>query len=257
MKETRFEEEINGFLFREYGDLGTPKYLVIGLPDVGLVGAIASVHLVRQLKLEDVIGVDSYSLLPPVVIVSNGEPKHPVRIYSNGSLAVIATDIPIPPASAPPLSAAIVQFARTRGIEAIISMTGVGNPLRFEMEKPGLYIISSDENASRIASQVRAEKLKEGILAGPYALILKESIRKRLSNIVVMADSFLDIPDPEAAAVALEAASAIIGVSVDTRSLLEEAERIKLRLKDLMKETKNVMARMGKGLEYRPPLMYT
>nr|MEB3860244.1 PAC2 family protein [Desulfurococcales archaeon] len=239
MKETRFEEEIHGFLFREYGDLGSPKYLIVGLPDVGLVGSIASVHLVRQLKLDDVIGVDSYSLLPPVVVVSNGEPKHPVRIYSNGDVAVIATDVPIPPASAGPLSAAIVQFARTRGIGAVISMTGVGNPMRFEMERPGLYVISSDEEASRIASQVKAEKLREGILAGPYALILKESVRKKLSNIVVMADAFLDIPDPEAAAVALEAVSTIMGVTIDTRSLLEEAERIKLRLKDLMKETKN------------------
>ncbi|MMZ71367.1 hypothetical protein D1872_347220 [compost metagenome] len=65
------------------------------------------------------------------------------------------------------------------------------------------------------------------------------------------------MPDPEAAAVAVESVSKITGVDVNVSRLLEEAEKLKLRLKDLMKETRNVMAKMGKTYEYRPPLIYT
>jgi uncharacterized protein len=53
-----YEEEINGFIYREYRPLGKPRFLVIGLPDVGLVGEIAAVHMIRSLGLTDSIGVD-------------------------------------------------------------------------------------------------------------------------------------------------------------------------------------------------------
>jgi uncharacterized protein len=53
-----YEEEINGFIYREYRPLGKPRFLVIGLPDVGLVGEIATVHMIRNLGLTDSIGVD-------------------------------------------------------------------------------------------------------------------------------------------------------------------------------------------------------
>jgi predicted ATP-grasp superfamily ATP-dependent carboligase len=53
-----YEEEINGFIYREYRPLGKPMFLVIGLPDVGLVGEIAAVHMIRSLGLTDSIGVD-------------------------------------------------------------------------------------------------------------------------------------------------------------------------------------------------------
>jgi uncharacterized protein len=53
-----YEEEINGFIYREYKPLGKPRFLVIGLPDVGLVGEIAAVHTIRSLGLTNSIGVD-------------------------------------------------------------------------------------------------------------------------------------------------------------------------------------------------------
>jgi predicted ATP-grasp superfamily ATP-dependent carboligase len=53
-----YEEEINGFIYREYRPLGKPRFLVTGLPDVGLVGEIATVHMIRNLGLTDSTGVD-------------------------------------------------------------------------------------------------------------------------------------------------------------------------------------------------------
>jgi len=44
-----YEEEILGYNFIEYGELGRPRLLVLGMPDAGLVGPIASGHLVRSL----------------------------------------------------------------------------------------------------------------------------------------------------------------------------------------------------------------
>jgi len=251
------EEEIAGFTFRYLERLEGLDYLILGLPDVGLVGAIASLHIIREAKMEDKVGIDSYTAFPPVVVIQGGEAKHPMRVYVRDRIGVLITDVPIAPPALPPFASAIVQFARLQGVRMLLSVTGVGSPSRIEAEKPRLFALANDRESEIEAGRIGAGKIDNGILVGPYALILKEATRRGLSNLVVLVESFIDLPDPEAAAVAVDALNKITGLSVDTGKLLEEAEKIKLRLKELMRETKNVMAKMGKGMEYRPPLIFT
>ena len=257
MKGVVLEEEINGFLFRYTEPPGGLDYLIVGLPDVGLVGAIASLHIVREAGMKDKIGIDSYAAFPPVVVIQEGEPKHPVRVYVRDRIGVLVTDVPIAPPALAPFAQALVQFARLQGVRMLLSITGIGSPSRIEAEKPQLYYLASDRESEIEAGRLGAKRVPGGILVGPYALLLKESVRRGLSNLVLLVESFVDLPDPEAAAVAVEAVNKVTGLGVDTGKLLQEAEKIKLRLKELMRETKNVMARMGKGMEYRPPLIFT
>jgi len=252
-----YEEEIAGFLFREHERLPGLDYLVLALPDVGLVGAITGLHMVRELKMRSLVGIDNYAAMPPVVVVHEGEANHPVRIHVSGRVGVLVTDVPVAPPAVPAFAAAIVNYARLKGVKLMVSVTGMGSPSRIDVQKPSLYYLASDPAAAEAAEKAGAKRLEQGILVGPYALILKESARRGLPNLVLMVESFMDLPDPEAAAVAVEAVGAITGVSVDVNKLLEEAEAIKVRLKELMKETRNLMARMGKSYEYRPPLLYT
>lgn len=258
MRKEFLEEEIGGFSFREYGELGRPRYLVLGLPDIGLVGSIGAMHVVRSLGMDDVMGIESYAFLPPVVVISSGEPKYPMRIYRKDDMAVLVTDVPVSPPGLAPLAMAIVEFARRRGIELIVSMTGLGSPKRLQGGGTSVYWIASDSEADKAAREAdMGERLEEGILVGPYAIILKEAVRKMVSNIVIMAESYPEFPDPEAAAEAVRALSRLSNREIDVGKLLEEAELLKIRLKGLMKDTKETLAKMGKGYEYRPPLIYT
>ncbi|MEB3774730.1 MAG: PAC2 family protein [Desulfurococcales archaeon] len=258
MLNTYYEEEIYGFLYREYGDLGEPSTLLVSLPDVGLVGSIAGAHIVRELGMKDVVGIDSYSAFPPVAVIQGGEPKHPLRIYSDGRISVLLTDIPIPPPVVIPLARSIVEWSMRRGIKTIIGVTGLGNPARLELEKPSIYYLATSKRAEEQLTGIDGiKKMGDGILVGPMAIILKESARLRLNMLMLMADSYIDIPDPEAAARIVEALSKILDIRVGVEKLMKEAELIKLRYKELMKETRNMMAKMGKGYEYRAPLLYT
>ncbi len=252
-----YEEEINGFIYREYRPLGKPKFLIIGLPDVGLVGEIAAVHLIRSLGLVDSIGVDSYTMLPPVAVIKSGEGLCPLRIYSGGNLSVMVTDIALSPRAVVPLALSIVEFSRLRGVEFLIGLTGVANPERAEIEKPKVYWLASTGEASNLISKAPGVKrAEEGYIVGPYAIILKESIRRRVNTLIIMADSFLDLPDPEAAAEILKTLSYILGVEIPVEKLVEEGELVRLRMKELMKETRSALARIGKGYEYRAPIVY-
>ncbi|MEB3847244.1 MAG: PAC2 family protein, partial [Desulfurococcales archaeon] len=86
-----YREELGGFTYHLYGDYSGIEYLVLGLPDVGLVGAITGLHLIRELKMKDVVGIDSYTSMPPVVVIHNSEPMYPMRIYRHGNLGVLLT----------------------------------------------------------------------------------------------------------------------------------------------------------------------
>lgn len=229
--------------------------MIVGLPDVGLVGEIAAIHIVRSLNMKEYVGIDSYSLLPPVASIRGTGDPSPIRIYSNGDVAVLASDIAIPYRSVVPLSMAIVEFARIKGIRHIVGLTGVATPERAEISEPRLYWVASDQLSEDLVGGVMGKRMEEGFLVGPYAIILKESMRKRMNSLILMVESFLDIPDPESAAVLLKAVSSLIGVSIPTERLQEEGELLRIRMRDLMRETRSVMARMGKGYEQRSLVM--
>ncbi|MCS7107045.1 MAG: PAC2 family protein [Acidilobaceae archaeon] len=254
-----YEEEIGDFVFSEYSHITRPRFLIVGLPDVGLVGEIAVQHIVRSLGLSFKAGVDSYSLLPPVAVARRGEVLSPIRVYGDedGKVVALLTDIALNPRSIVPLSLAIVEYARLKGVEYVLGLTGAVNPERAEMERPGVHWVASTSEASRIVAEIpEIKRVEEGYIVGPYATLLKESAKRRVNTVVLMADSFLDIPDPEAAAVVVRAVSQIISREIPVEKLLEEGELIKIRLKELMKDMKSTLARMGKGYELRSPMIY-
>ncbi|MFP3285759.1 MAG: PAC2 family protein [Acidilobus sp.] len=253
-----YEEEILGYNFIEYGELGRPRLLVLGLPDAGLVGPIASGHLVRSLGMQDVVGVESYGYLPPAALILGGSVKYPLRIYVKGELAVLVTEITPVATGIVPLSIAIVEFARKRGVQYLVGLSGVGNPMRAESQ-PQLYWIATTPDAEKLASALEgaAKRFPDGLIVGPYATILKESVKRGVNTVLLLSDSFVDIPDPEAAAVVIDGLSKIAGLKVDTTQLLQEAETLRLRLQGMAREAKDALAKMGKGYEYRAPLIYS
>jgi len=59
--------------------------LIHGLPYVGLVGLIATSHIIGQLKMNEIAYFDS-ELLPPVMVLHEGLPYAPLRILGNNDL---------------------------------------------------------------------------------------------------------------------------------------------------------------------------
>ncbi len=236
--------------YEEY-ELEHPGFLVLGLPDTGLVGVISANHLVEVLDMREVAGIDVLPLTPPVAVISKGEVRPPLRIFVKDNIMTLTAETPIPPASVHSLSRMIIDYAMKRGVDYIISIVGVASPARINIEKPRVYWIASNEKARKLVEPLNLEGFLNGYLVGPYALILKNAIRARVANLVLLADAYIEFPDPEAAAEVLNVVSKITGKEIDTRKLLEQAEMIRLRLRGLMKQTKQTMSEMS-----APSLMY-
>ena len=154
------------------------------------------------------------------------------------------------------MALALIDYAQKRGIDHIISPIGVGVPNRLEIDKPKVYWIATSKDGAELLEKLNLKKFEEGFLVGPYAVILKECKRRRVSNIVLLAESFLEFPDPAAAAEALKVVANIIGIEVNVQPLIEKAEEIRLKTRELMDHTRRTLTQMKKALEYQLPLTY-
>ncbi|WP_218258476.1 proteasome assembly chaperone family protein [Saccharolobus shibatae] len=219
--------------------IGRPSYLLVSLPDAGLVGSISGEFLINSLNLKEYGEIYSHKYLPPISHVVNGVAKSPIRLYHYDNFLLLHSWVAIPANSIHHLADLVVDYAEKYGIQTIISITGVPVPNRLELEKPTPYwVVSSEDFAKELDSLNLMKKFVEGYVTGPYAPILFESAKKFIRNLVIVVESFLDLPDPEAAAVALDILSKMLGFKVDTSSLLKEAEEIRVRIKGLMQQTR-------------------
>jgi uncharacterized protein len=253
------EEVYDGVVIYEYEDfvVQEPSYIVVGLPDTGLVGAISVTHIASELGAIEVGGIDLPAMMPPMTLIRKGEPIPPIRLFLKDNVLLVLSEAPVPINYVYKLSKAIMEYSVKRRFKLLVSLTGIASPSRYRDEKPRAYWAASGREALEKALSLGIESFDEGILIGPYAVILKEASKYRLNTIVLLAESFMDIPDPEAAATVLKVFSDLTGLRIDTTKLLEEAELIRLRMRELMKQTTRTMSQMGKELEAKHPVIYT
>ncbi len=244
-----YEEERDGLLIVEYEEfeLKKPSFMVLGLPDTGLVGVITTNHLVETLKLREVGGIDYQVVAPPVAVIRGGSLRTPLRLFHGDNMLVLTSEAPIPPQLIGSLASAIVDYALRRGIDYIVSIVGLASPTRMDVDKPRVYWIASNEKARKLVENLGLQLFSDGLIMGPYALILKQSVRKRAANVVLLAEAYVDFPDPEAAAQVTQALSKMLGVEIDVSKLLEQAEMIRIRMRELMRQTRQAMAEMQRA----------
>jgi len=254
-----FREEVLGeFRFIEFGEaeVERPLTLVFAYPDTGLVSVISSSYIINELKLVEFGGIESpalsYITLSYIIVVHDGVPKSSIRLYAGKNLVVVFSEIVLSPNLQVSLASALVDYVRLRGIDYIICPTGIPVPNRLDVDTLKTYYVASSKKLAELAEKGGATVLKQGILVGAYATLLRESIKKNVNTLVLLTESFLDFPDPEAAAKGLQVFSKIVNRDIDVSKLLEEAELIKVKTRELMRQTKGVMGQMRKGIEYAP-----
>ena len=211
--------------------------VVIGLPEAGLVGTIASSYLVEALSLEEIGYVDS-GLEPPVMVVEKSEPKYPIRIFGRDDLVVFVSSIPLSSRLAIEFSTSVVNWCLGRQSKLLIGVTGLPSAQRLELQQevPRVFYVASERQLSRPISSV-VETFQEGLVVGTYASILKTCMLSGQPNITLLAESHLEFPDPGAAAAIIGVLKTLLSVDINVKPLLEESEQIRLKMRELMKRT--------------------
>ena len=227
--------------------------MIIGLPDVGLVGLIATSYLITELKLEEIAYMDS-DLLPPVIVLHKGLPHAPLRIYGNQNLIAVISELAVPAPAIYTVMREIVDWGQAKKVKRIVSMGGIPVENRQAITEPQVFGAASNQELLDTLTKKGLSVMNEGYIVGPQALSMRYSISKKVPAVAILAQSFYNYPDPEAAAIALKEFSRIFEVKVDVSKLLEKGEEIRLKARDIMKRTQQEMNRMKKSQEYDLPL---
>ena len=231
------------------------KYFLVGTPDVGLAGAIASGYIIREQQMTETGYLESEAF-PPVMVVHQGDPKPPLMLFSKDDIVVLSSEIPIDPGLIPHIARSIIDWSKAKGVELLISLSGIAVQNRLEIEKPEVYGIGSSASVKDLIKNADIKVFEEGFVAGLHASVMKECLKENVPNLILLAQSHLKYPDPGAAASIIASLDKILGLKVNTKKLLKQEDEIRLKMRELMQRTQKQMQQTQKGREQEIPLMY-
>lgn len=228
--------------------------VLVGLPDVGLVGVIAVSHIVSSLNLPE-IGYVKSETLPPIAVLHGGLPYAPIRVFGKGELIAILSETAVPASAIKPLADMLVNWAESKNASRIVLVSGITEPARPSIEKPEVFCAASDPETLKAISNLGVSIMNEGFIVGPHAVILQECAERQLSAVVLLSQAFYNLPDPQSAAMIIDVLNRLLNLRVDASPLIERGEEIRLRARDVMRRTQAEMERMRKSQELASPLV--
>jgi len=239
----------------ETSPLDKYKYCLLGVPDVGLVGSIALGYVIQQQHMNERGYIDSPGF-PPVIVIHEGKPLTPFRLYRQKELAAIISEIPIEPSMLVETARAIVSWAKTKDVQLLIVVSGTAVLNRLEIDEPEVYGVGSSEIMTQLLHDNNIPIFSEGFIAGLHAMVMKESQREGVPCIILLAQSHLQYPDPGAAASLLRSLNVLIDLAVDTDDLVAQEEEIRVKMRALMQRTQQQMPQVQKGHEQELPALF-
>lgn len=245
-----------GIIDHEMPDLDDPV-LVEGLPGVGLVGKIASDHLVSEFGMPHVASVSCEGL--PEVAVYDGENRSvqaPVRIYADETrdLLVLQSDVPVSRTSASDFASCVIGWLEQHDVFPLF-LSGLPSENQDPAAVPNVYGIATGTGAGTLDEYEIDLPPERGVVGGPTGALLHDASADGLDGAGLIVESDPQFPDPAAArALLMHAIGPIAGIEVQTDTLVEQSEQIresKERLAQQMQE-----ADEAESSQARPLRMY-
>ena len=174
--------------------------------------------------------------------------QSPIRIYSNDDLTIIISEIPIPPNAVSPLANALVKWLKAKNVEKTICLYGIPVPNRLKIESPESFANSNNLDLEKLLKDKDIKPIDTGILAGMHAAIIWESVKQKQPIIALGVESFAQYPDPLASANIIKDLNKITGLNIDVKELIEKAEELRIKLRDMMSRTQETMPKQIPGM---------
>ena len=210
--------------------------VVEGFPGFGLVGTIASEFLMSHLQCEQ-IGRFYFEDLPATVAIHEGSVIDPVTISYNKKYNIVIIHS-VSGANGIEWRAAdtVLEICKELNAKELICLEGVGAAGEEMGEEEGksqaFYYTSSKEAAKKLKS-AGVEQLKEGIIMGVTSALL---IKSTVPTTCIFSETHSNLPDSKAAAKIIEVLDKYLGLSVDYKPLIKQAEKFEEKLKSILEK---------------------
>ncbi|MBN2157447.1 MAG: proteasome assembly chaperone family protein [Candidatus Lokiarchaeota archaeon] len=229
--------------------------LIVGFLGSGLVGNIVVSEFIKQLEMEQ-IGFVTTNDLPPIAIFYDGILKHPFRLYYSSEKNIVVAQCEVPfnkSATYQDLARLLSGWALEIGIVEVCAIQGLtGSSSSFPPENPPVYVAAEKEILERLKKESDVEILPRGLVLGPEAAILNEGLSNRLNCYALLVPVTAQIPNPEGASAVINELNQIYDLSIDTSKLMEDAHRIRKKLKELSEKTQQQHAQMSELSNLNP-----
>ncbi|MFH1247412.1 MAG: PAC2 family protein [Candidatus Micrarchaeota archaeon] len=210
--------------------------IIEGFPGIGMIGTITASFLAEKLQMK-LIGYFSSPHFPPIAAIHDYVPVSPARIYCSekDDLIVVFSEMVIPSQLVVPLSEKIIDLAEKYNAKAIYSFAGIATPSPDEK----IYAIASTKKLVEEMKKQNFELVKEGATQGVSGVLIAQCAAQKFPAINFMAQTSSPL-DPRAAAKLIDRIMPYIGVKVDTKPLVAEAEKVEVKLKEAMDKMKQM-----------------
>jgi len=209
--------------------------LVEGLPGLGLVGKLATDHLVETFDMTYYASVHCDGL-PGVGVYREGDRlvRPAVRLYADAErdLVALQSDVPVSASAAPGFADCVTDWIETEGALPLFLS---GYPGQNEDDETPVFGVATTESAGdRLADLDVAAPSENGAVAGPTGALLERAAETGVDGVGLIVESDPQFPDPEAAAALIERGiGPLAGVDADVSELIDRAEEIRAQKEQL------------------------
>tara|TARA_Y100000294_G_scaffold136039_2_gene128851 strand:- start:1357 stop:2061 length:705 start_codon:yes stop_codon:yes gene_type:complete len=205
--------------------------LIEGFPGFGLVGTIASEFLLEHLEVEQ-IGKIVFDEMPAMVAIHESKLVEPLGIFYNKKYnMVLLHAVTASSGMEWKLSQMVMELGKQLNVKEIICMEGVGSS---EATKTSRVFFYSSKNKDKF-KKIGVDPLKEGIIIGVTGAVLLRAENVPVS--AIFSETHTNLPDSKAAAKVIEVLDKYLGLKVDYKPLLQQAEKFEGKLKGLLSES--------------------
>ena len=216
----------------------TPKNPIIieGFPGFGLIGSIVTEFLLDHCDCS-LIGRYWFEELPATVAIHEGKLIHPIGIFYNKKHNIVIVHS-ISGTSGIEWKAAdlIIQLAGMTKAQQLICVEGVGTTT--ETDTGAVFYHTNNEKAKKKLDELKVKPLKEGIILGITSSII---LKTDLATCCLFAETHSALPDSKAAAKIIEVLDGYLGLKVDYKPLLKQAEKFEDKLRTIMDKGQQAM----------------
>ncbi|MBS3097988.1 proteasome assembly chaperone family protein [Candidatus Woesearchaeota archaeon] len=213
-----------------------PKNPIVieGFPGFGLVGTIASEFLIYHLKTEQ-IGKIVFEDMPAMVAIHENKVVEPLGIFYDKKYNVIILHaITASTGYEWQIADILVKLVKQLNAKEVISLEGVGSSSTIEGKTQAFYY-SNDKTKANKLEAIGIKPLKEGIIMGVTGALLLKKDQLKIS--AIFSETHSNLPDSKAAAEIIKVLDQYLGLEVDYKPLLEQAEKFEDKLRGLLSKT--------------------
>jgi uncharacterized protein len=219
--------------------------LIAGFPDSGMIGSVTINHIIEQLNMHQIASVESQYVMPAAIFIGKRF-RHAFRIYANdsGTICALICEVPVIARGTYSIINTIVDWSTNAAVSEIVVLGGI-LPTNFSppylIERKAM-LLQNDITGKPSGQSPESDGghgmavPDDAVIVGLSGSLLSTCAARGLKCTALMIPTMSESPDPEGAAIVLEALPKILpGLKIDTSSLRQKVEMIKKHLEEFLK----------------------